>query len=377
MERRTFVRTGLAGFGAAGLSATPLSGAVRDVIPLFEPRRSQDGPVQLNSNENPLGLAPSAREAVLAGLDRANRYPEAGPLKAVLAERLGVPGDHLFFGSGSTEILRVAVEAWNAPGARLIYAEPTFEDVPSYAGPFPHDHVRVPLTSRYEHDLPRMREEAESSPYPTIVYLCNPNNPTGTLTPSAAIDAWIEDAGEDTYFLIDEAYFELADDPAYHTAIPWVNDRPNVLVVRTFSKVYAMAGMRLGYGIGHPSTVRRLAPFVTKNQPNHLAGVAAIASLEDDVFYARSVSTNREARTILTACLDDLGIEYLPSQTNFVMHRIRGDLATYNKRMADAGFAVGRAFPPMTDWSRLSIGMPDDMDRFADVLRDFRRRDWI
>ncbi|MDX1396402.1 MAG: histidinol-phosphate transaminase [Gemmatimonadota bacterium] len=381
MERRSFLRTGLAGFGVAGLTASPLGATVRGraFAPLFNPRAAADGVVKLNSNENPLGVAPSAREAVVGGLDEANRYPGATgeQVFAALSEHLGVPADHIFLGAGSTEILRVSVQAWAGPGARLIYAQPTFEDVPGYAKPFPFEHVTVPLTSGYEHDLPRMREEAEKASGPTIVYVCNPNNPTGGITPTAPIEAWMREAGEQTLFLIDEAYFELVDDARYRTAIPFVSDMPNVIVVRTFSKIFAMAGMRLGYGVAHPATVRRIAPFTTRNNPNHLAGVAAVASLADPELIGRSIAVNDEARTLVTDCLDDLGIEHLPSQTNFIMHRIRGELLTYNNRMMDAGFAVGRPFPPMLDWSRLSMGMPDDMARFAETLRDFRSKDWI
>ncbi|MCG8467234.1 MAG: aminotransferase class I/II-fold pyridoxal phosphate-dependent enzyme [Gemmatimonadetes bacterium] len=382
MKRRAFLRTGLTGAGVAGLAATPLAGATatRDLTRLFDPRRrDENGPVRLSSNENPLGIAPSAREAVLAGLDEANRYPGAigRELRELLSERLGVGMDQLFFGSGSTEILRVSVAAWAAPGGRLIYAQPTFEDVPAYSQPFPYDHVTVPLTSDYQHDIDRMREEAKKSSAPSILYFCNPNNPTGTITSCDDIEAWIREESEQHLFLIDEAYFELADDPSYRDMIRWATEKPNVVVVRTFSKVYAMAGMRLGYGIAHPSTVQRFRPFTTQNQPNHLAGVAAVASMNDTEFFNNSVESNNEAKRIIKDALGQLDIEVLPSQTNFVMHRIKGELADYNERMFEAGFNVGRPFPPMTDWSRLSMGLPEDMARLAEVMMDFRKKDWI
>jgi len=381
MERRTFLRAGLAGFGVAGLTATPLAAAVtpRALVPIFNPRHAGNGPVRLNSNENPLGLSASAREAITGGLDEANRYPGATG-KAVyeaLSNHLGLSSDHLFLGAGSTEVLRVAVQAWAGPGARLIYAQPTFEDVPGYSRPFPFEHVPVPLTSSYEHDISRMREEAEKSSSPTIIYVCNPNNPTGGTTPSASVESWMREAGEQTLFLIDEAYYEFVDDPGYRTAIPFAVDMPNVIVVRTFSKIYAMAGIRLGYGVAHPATVKRVRPFITRNNPNHLAGVAAVASLADGELVGRSVGVNQEARDIVFATLDELGIEYLPSQTNFLMHRIRGELRDYNQRMLEAGFAVGRPFPPMLDYSRLSLGLPEDMERFGDTLKAFRKKDWI
>ena len=187
----------------------------------------------------------------------------------------------------------------------------------------------------------------------------------------------MKEAGEQTLFLVDEAYIEFVDDPNYSTALPFVKDMPNVVVVRTFSKIYAMAGIRLGFGLAHPSTVRRMMPFATRNNPNHLAGVAAVASLQDSELVARSVAINAEAREMVTGALDDLGLAHLPSHTNFVMHQLTTELQTYNERMLEAGFMVGRPFPPMLDWSRLSMGMPEDMARFAETLRDFRRKNWI
>ncbi len=364
------------------MAATPLAavGPSRDLASIFDPRRDDNGPVRLSSNENPLGIAPSARHAILdGGLDEANRYPGATGQKVreALVQAIGVAPDQLFFGSGSTEILRIAVAAWAAPGGRLIYAQPTFEDVPDYAKPFPYDHVRVPLAADYSHDLDRMRDELKASSAPSIVYFCNPNNPTGTLTPSSAITDWLKDESEQHLFLVDEAYFELADDPSYETHISQVNDHPNLVVVRTFSKVYAMAGLRLGYGVAHAKTVARMRPFGTQNQPNHVAGVAAVASLQDSDFFSESVATNNEAKAIMREVLTELDIEVLPSHTNFIMHRIRGELATYNERMFEAGFNVGRPFPPMTDWSRLSMGMPSDMARLAEVMMDFRTKNWI
>ena len=204
-----------------------------------------------------------------------------------------------------------------------------------------------------------------------------PTTPTGGVTPSADVDAWIADAPEDVFFIIDEAYVEYVDDPRYHSALPWIGDKPNVLVVRTFSKIYGMAGLRLGYGISHPRASARLADFVAKNNTNQLALAAAEASFQDQALIRESVRVNTEAKAITTSTLDELGLEYLPTQTNFLMHRIPGDLGTYRNRMAEAGFLVGRPFPPMTEWNRLSFGLPEDMGRFSETLRSFRQKGWV
>lgn len=383
MDRRGFVTTTMAA-GLAGLTGSSASAGLlarRRWAPITEPRGGSgvDGAIKLSSNENPLGLAPAARQAVFDAIPNANRYPGdfAPPLYEALQQYLGVERENLILGAGSTEVLQMAVQAFQGPNVPLVIAEPTFEDVPRYQRPFAYNLVRVPLTTDYRHDLARMREVAEGSRRPAIVYLCNPNNPTGTVTPSDDVDAWIGDAPETTLFLVDEAYFEYADDPRYHTALPWIYERPNVIVVRTFSKIFGMAGMRLGYGVAHPDTIGRLTEFVMANNPNVLAAAAGVASLADEGLQARSLEVNETAKAIAHATLDELGLQYLPTQTNFLMHRINGDVRTYIERMAQAGIRVGRPFPPMLQWNRLSFGLPQEMDRWADTLRGFRVRGWI
>jgi histidinol-phosphate aminotransferase len=373
MDRRGFVTTGLAaglaGFTGAGSAVT--AGLERSS--LFRIGKTlADGTVRLSSNENPLGLSPAARQAVIDNLVNANRYPGdwSGPLVQALAKHVGVGTDKLIMGAGSTEVLQMAVQAYQTPRAPMVIAEPTFEDVPRYQRPFAYNLVAVPLTRGLEHDLGRMREAAGNGP--SVVYFCNPNNPTGTITRSSDIDAWIADAPETTLFLLDEAYFEYADDPQYWSGLKWVDAKPNVIVVRTFSKIFGMAGMRLGYGVAHPETAQRLRSFICANNTNVPACAAGLASLEDADLMARSVNVNDEAKAIATSTLNDLGLEYIPTQTNFIMHRINGDLQAYIARMREAGVRVGRPFPPMTDWNRVSFGLPEEMDRWAEALRGLR-----
>jgi histidinol-phosphate aminotransferase len=218
-----------------------------------------------------------------------------------------------------------------------------------------------------------MQRIATTAAGPVCIYICNPNNPTGTLTSSAAVDAMIAAASDDVHFLIDEAYFDYVRDDGYWSAIKWITDNPNVLVVRTFSKVYGMAGIRLGYGLAHPDTAAKLRRLNVRNNANHFALVAGLASLGEHDFVERSLAVNVRGKEILCACLRDLGLDYFSSHTNFVMHRIDGDLRTYITRMRERGFRVGRPFPPMLRHSRLSIGLPEEMEHFVDTLRAFRR----
>ncbi|MDH5589631.1 MAG: aminotransferase class I/II-fold pyridoxal phosphate-dependent enzyme [Gemmatimonadota bacterium] len=380
MDRRGFVTAGMTA-GLAGVSgAGGALGSLLAGVPGWGPGKTlPDGTIRLSSNENPLGLSPRARQAVIDAIPVANRYPSdaAREVEAALARQLGTTPDHVILGAGSTEVLQMAVQAYQSPHAPMVVAEPTFEDVPRYQRPFAYDMVAVPLLPDMSHDLGRMREVAEKDRRPSVVYVCNPNNPTGTVTPSAELNEWIADAPETTMFLVDEAYFEYVDDPRYTSALPLVDAHPNVIVVRTFSKIFGMAGLRLGYGVAHPGTIGRLRDFISSNNANVLASHAALASLGDQDLVARSVAVNDAAKQIAHATLDELSLEYLPTQTNFIMHRIHGDLGSYIGRMRDAGIRVGRPFPPMLGWNRVSFGLPEEMERWAETLRGFRERSWM
>ena len=374
MERRAFLNTGLA-LGAAGFAGAAPS---RLNASTLRPGVA-DGPIKLSSNENALGLCPAARQAVIDGIASANRYPRASrrAVTEALATKHGVSTDCIVLGNGSTELLQMMVQATASRRTKLIYAEPTFEDVTRYSLPEGYIREPVPLDGRMAHDIGRMRELAERSWDPALVYICNPNNPTGTLTPCSEIDEWIASAPDNVRFLVDEAYFEYADDPDYSTSIRWIMDRPNVLVARTFSKIYGMAGMRLGYGIAHPDTAKHVGQFSAGTNTNELALRAGLASLNDTGLVSRSLDANTRGVAILRECLDELGLESMPSHTNFVMHRINGDLQTYIGRMREHDMLVGRPFPPMLTYNRLSIGLPEEMEQFAETLRTFRQNGWV
>ncbi|MGI9626337.1 MAG: pyridoxal phosphate-dependent aminotransferase [Longimicrobiales bacterium] len=376
MHRRDFIRTGTVSGFLAGtfVGADPLAGLMSAT-----PRRAANGDLRLNANENPLGISDAAKKAVMDAITVANRYPSSqqAALKETLASAYEVGENQIVMGVGSSEILQMAIQAFGSPRATLVLADPTYEDVATYQRTHAYEMVKVPLTSSYQHDLGRMREVVERNGYPSVVYICNPNNPTGGVTPSAQLDDWIAEAPENVFFISDEAYVEYVDDPQFHTALPWVHKQPNVLVVRTFSKIYGMAGLRLGYGIAHPDAAMRLSDFVAKNNTNQLALAAAAASFRDPAIVESSVKVNQESKQMVTETLDDLGLEYLPSQTNFIMHRIGTDLQSYRDRMAQAGYLVGRPFPPMTEWNRLSFALPEDMAGFCETLKSFRSKGWV
>lgn len=380
MDRRGFLRAGaLASLATAAGGDAAAATIHRPGFLSARPHLRPDGSLRLNANENPLGLSQAAREAVVEAIDVANRYPDnwERELFPRIAAKVGVKPENVFTGHGSTEVLQVAVQALAGPNVPLVLADPTFEDVVKYQNPHAYEMHKVPLDFRYAHDIGRMREVAERVRRPSVVYICNPNNPTATLTPSSEIDSWIQDAPESVFFIIDEAYFELVQEPGYWSAIKWINDRPNVLVARTFSKIYGMAGLRIGYGIAHPDTVLRMKEFSGSNSRNILGIAAALASIDDEEHIARSLQVNKASKEIAQKALDDLGLGHLPSHTNFLMHQIGGDLPGYIRRFREQGISVGRPFPPMTDYNRVSLGLPEDMERWAETLRSFRAQGWV
>lgn len=380
MDRRAFIGYGMLGAvaGATGC-AVGRAGAPARGDPAAGGDAADAVPLRLNSNENPLGPSPAAREALATSLGKVNRYPDEARRALVesLAERHDVGPESILLGCGSTEVLQMSVQALCGPEAPLVLADPTFEAAPEYAAPTGGPVERVPLDERWAHDLGRMRERARASGGGAVVYICDPNNPTGTLTPRDELEAWVREAPPRVWFLVDEAYHDYVDDPAYRTAVPWTRERPNVVVARTFSKVHGLAGLRLGYGISHPRTAERIRPFMSNDNANGPALAAALASLRDGTAVPRAVEANRRGRRILVDCLDELGLGHIPSQASFVMHEVPGDLETHIRRMADHGVQVGRPFPPLLSHNRVSIGRPEEMERFADVLRDFRRRGWV
>lgn len=377
MRRRAFLKNGLLALGAPAVLPASAGGGV-----FLTPRQSRQAgdPIRLSSNENPMGIPPASREAILGGLGEANRYPGASrrALQEAVAQRHGIPSEAIVLGNGSTEILQMGVQAHLDPQLRLVAPQPTFEDVFEYSEPHPWVDLRpVPLLADYSHDLTAMEEETRGAPGPVLVYICNPNNPTGTLTSVDDVEAWIRRAPDNVHFLVDEAYFEFVDSSQYRSLDHLAVENPNVVVARTFSKVYGMAGLRLGYGISHPETVGSLQAFAAGTNCNHLVLVAGLAALGDPDWVGTSVAANATSREMLYDVLDELGLDHMPSHTNFVMHRISGDLREYIGRMAEAGIRVGRPFPPMLDFNRCSLGLPEEMDRHAETLRDFRRRGWI
>jgi len=365
VSRRGFVQVlGLgtaATLGPSLAAARPLGQAVAAA-----PAADASGVVRLSANENPYGPSPAAFDAMRGAFDLAWRYPDeaADGLVADLAKRHGVPADHLLLGDGSSELLKLAAAAFTRPGRSCVTAQPTFEAVGQYARAAGADVVTVPLTADYHHDLEHMLPDGAG-----LVYLCNPNNPTASITPKARVRTFLARVPESTLVLADEAYAEYADSDDYESLIPRVAEHPNLVVTRTFSKIYGMAGLRCGYAVAQPATLARLHRQQAWDSLNVMALVAARAGLADEVHTERSRRLNRETRSHVASALGSLGCPVIPSQTNFVMAALGRPAGPVIEALKERGVHVGRRFPDLPEHLRVTIGTGPQMETFLQAFR--------
>lgn len=371
LSRRAFLSS--IGAGSAGVLLAPMVSA-QGAEALLALGRSESGPpngiVRLDSNENPNGPGDRVLSAIGACFGVDNRYPrgeERAAIRAIATAR-GVPLDHLMLGCGSTEILRIATGAFAGPGRALVQASPTFEVMGRFAPVIGAEVRDVPVDAKLRLDLDAMAEAARGA---GVVYLCNPNNPTATVLGSAAVKGFVEHVGRvspNTMFLIDEAYHEYVDDPAYATAIPLALANPNVVVARTFSKVYGMAGLRLGYAIARPETLKRMAPWLLDTNTNQPSLAAATATIADTARIAQQQRLNRDARAFTLDYFRRGGYAPADSQANFIMVDIKRDVKAFRAECLKQGVSLGRPFPPLNTHLRVTIGTMPEMRRAVDVI---------
>ncbi|ENA3448229.1 histidinol-phosphate aminotransferase family protein [Yersinia enterocolitica] len=347
---------------------------------------SEQQPLLLNFNENSLGMSPKVHQAIIDALPTAFRYPDAAREQLItnIAAEYQLKTENISLGNGSSETIQAVIQAVihqaerdNKP-IQLVVPDPTFNYAELYAKPFGIPIEKVVLTKEMAFDLPAMQKKVADFNGRSIVYLCNPNNPTATITPADLITAWVKNATPETLFILDEAYAEFVSNPAFSSAISLVQaGQKNVLVTRTFSKIFALAGLRIGYGIAHPELISMVENFVSLDNTNTAGAVAALASLQDKPFVQYSRQSTDQARRIVTQALDQLKLAYLPSEANFVFHRVTGDVKTYQNRMKQYHVFVGREFPPAVGWNRLTLGTPEEMIAFVTVLKMFRTKGWV
>jgi histidinol-phosphate aminotransferase len=313
---------------------------------------------------------------VLAAIQEAfgeiNRYPfgTSHHLVDAIASSLGVSSDQVELGCGSSEILDASVTTFTAPDRALVTAVPTFEMPAELARHLNHPVVDVPVTDGLALDLGRMAERAAGA---GLVYVCNPNNPTGALHGAKEIEQFVADVlrrEPRATILIDEAYHEYVERPDYRTAVPLALANPRVIVSRTFSKVFGLAGLRVGYAVGQRQTLRELSKRLDALRLSHLSSTAALSALADPARVAEQRRANREARAFTARVFRDAGYEAVESEANFLMVNVRRDIRAFQAACRGRGVAIARPFPPLLTHARITIGTMDEMKRAAVAFQE-------
>ena len=364
-SRRGFLRS--LGAGATlGVAARPLFSSLSRAA-IFEPVPSAPGDalVRLNNNENPYGPSSRVLSAIQSSAGSVNRYPlmEEGSLAERIAEQHQVKPEQIVLGCGSTDILRMAAFAFLGNGKRLIQAAPTFEAIGNYARATSAEVISVPLTPRFSHDLDGM--QAQVTPSTTLVYICNPNNPTASLTPRNELEMFIGKLPASTFVVIDEAYHDYAGQSAMYASFidrPIGNER--VIVTRTFSKVYGLAGLRLGYAVSSPNTIQKLRQFASRNNINAIAAQVGSVALDDADGVNESVRRNLNDRQEFFNQAMARAVKPIDSHANFVMLNTYHSAEEVIQHFRQSNILIGRTFPPMSTYIRISLGRPEEMLRF-------------
>ncbi|MDR1063410.1 MAG: histidinol-phosphate transaminase [Azoarcus sp.] len=328
----------------------------------------ETGIVKLASNENPLGMSPKARAAAIAALDDGARYPDgnAFALKAALAKKYGVEAAQLVIGNGSNDVLEIATQAFLAPGDAAVFSQYSFAVYPLAAIARGARGVQV-AAKDYGHDLDAMAAAIDDTT--RIVFIANPNNPTGTFLPGGEIESFLARVPPDALVVLDEAYTEFLPPEKRYDAIAWIGRFPNLLVSRTLCKAYGLAGLRLGYGVAHADVADLMNRVRQPFNASCVAQAAAVAALDDEDFVCRAAENNRQGMSQLTAAFTELGLAWIPSSGNFVTVKV-GDGEKVNRALLAQGVIVrpigGCGLP---EWLRVSIGLPAENARFIAALR--------
>jgi histidinol-phosphate aminotransferase len=323
--------------------------------------------IKLASNENPRGVSPLARRAIEAALPELARYPDGNgfELKQALSRRHGIPQERIVLGNGSNDVLEMAARAFLAPGLAAIYSQHAFAVYPLAVQAAGATGIEVPARD-YSHDLAGMRRAV--TPATRLVFIANPNNPTGTLVPARELEAFIAGLPREVLVVLDEAYNEYLAPEHRSDTIAWVKRFPNLVVTRTFSKVYGLAGLRVGYALAAAGVADLMNRVRQPFNVNSVALAAATAALEDTAFVRESFDLNRSGMAQLTDGFRRLGIEFTPSHGNFVSFRVRDAGGTYQKLLRAGVIVRPIASYGMPQHLRVTIGLEPENARFLVAL---------
>ena len=328
--------------------------------------------VKLASNENPLGMPESSRQAMLTAMAELARYPDSNgyDLKAAISKKFDVPADWITLGNGSNDILELAARALVQAGQAVVYSQYSFAVYPLATQAVGARHIVV-AAHEFGHDLDAMAAAITADT--RLVFVANPNNPTGTFVDGASIAAFLKKIPAQSVVVLDEAYTEYLHQDQGYDSLAWVREYPNLIVSRTFSKAYGLAGLRVGFGIAQPGLTDLLNRLRQPFNVNSLAQAAAIAVLNDEAYLQKSAQVNAEGYQQLTAAFEQMGLEYVPSSGNFVLFRA-GHEDTAGARINLALLKQGIIVRPVANyglpqWLRVSIGLPQENAAFIAALK--------
>ncbi len=330
-----------------------------------------DSLAKLANNENGWGPSETVVKAMTDALKYANRYryPDGGIVEAIAAHH-GLKPENVMIGAGSGEILRAINDAFLMDHKKVVGVDPTYDSVYRYATNSKADAIRVPLLKDYRMDIPGIIRATKMN-YRDVgfVYLCNPNNPTGNIIPKQEIKLLLDSLPSDVVVVIDEAYHHFVTSPDYATSVPYVAEGRPVIVTRTFSKIAALAGMRLGYGLAPKELIERIRPF-GGGSINAIVKHGGVAALKDTAYENKIKQMTVALRNQTTKELSDWGYEVIPSEANFFMVHVGRDVTAVAEEFRKRGILVGRKFPPMNNWLRVSIGTEPEMARFIAAFKE-------
>ena len=316
---------------------------------------------KMASNENPLGVSPKAMEAMQNELNKANRYPESlcTDLVNCLAEKHGVSQDCIMVGNGLDNVITLLGMTFLTEDSEIIYGDITFPAYGNIARKMGAKCVEVPLTDKMELDLDAMA--AAITDKTKMIFICNPNNPTGTVVSHDAFAAFIQKVPEHIIIVSDEAYFEFADNPGFGSMMDMLPQRDTLVVLRTFSKVYGLAALRVGYAVSSPELIRYVLKLREPFPVNRIAQAGAIAALGDKEFEEKTLKLNKAGRDYFVAAFEEMGLKYYDSQTNFIYVEIDKNAQEVFQRMLQDGVIVRpQSFPGHPDALRISFGLEEE-----------------
>ena len=370
LSRRKLLFGGAALTGAAALDR--LTGGLRLIDAAHADLAAPSVPIRMSSNENPFGPSPKAVQAMVDAFDESSLYGGvSGQILDTLSKIENVPPESITIGAGSGEILEAAAVLASLNPGSLVAPYPTFSQLTRTAEALGTEIINVPVDENMDTDLEAMY--AAIRPDTRMVYLCNPNNPIPAIIEKSAMEDFVRTVAKDRLVFVDEAYYEYVDNPDFSSMMHLVEEGvDNVIVARTASKIHGFAGLRIGFGYGHPDLIRKLNEVIT-GSVSILTQHAALVAYQDMDFQQFSRAKNKEGMAILEGMYEELGLRYVKSNANFSFFETGVDNDTFRQTMSEHGILTGRNFPPFSNWARVSIAKPEEVAYFVQTYKSLYR----